>query len=240
MNHLDGYLGPEPSKVISSTLKRRSLDAPGGFPMFRVVHSEFVYEQIGGEWSDWDESIPYDDRGKLSNIVDVDGKPMPLTKPLRTVTEIRTIPKYVNLEEQGWILERWFPPHKFGSPEEHYSHVVPGTSVPKLGPYPDRGAYVMLTGPFPEVPSIDFLQDFIGYHQSITEAIMDQDVEAYIKQRVYDREKAAEKKQKEGVQASTDRMMDHAKGILLGTSLAAGRLRSRAAERMGIRSHVGN
>lgn len=240
MNHLDGYLGPEPSTVISSTLRRRSLDAPGGFPTFRVVHSEFIFEQIGGVWNDWDESIAAEDRGVMSNVLDQDGNPIPYSSPLRTVTEIRTIPKYVHLETQGWILERWFPAHKFGSPEAHYAQVVPGTSIPKLGPYPERGAYVMLTGPFPEQPSIDFLQDFIGYHQSITEAIMDQDIDAYVKKRVYDREQAAVKKQEADVQASVDKMMDHAKGILLGTSLAAGRLRSRAAERMGIRSHVGN
>lgn len=241
LEHLDGYLGPEPSKVLSDTLKRRSSLAPGGYPVFRVVHSAYVFERIGGEWTDWDENVAYDDRGKVSSLVDMNGNPMaPLNKPMRTVIEIRTIPKYVDLDTEGWILERWFPAHMAGSPEAHYSQVVPGTSIPLLGPYPERGFYVMLTGPFPAEPSISFLEDFIGYHKSITDEVMGRDVEAHIKKRVYDREQAEEKKRAKGIQDTVDRLTDASKSILLGGSLAAGRLRSRAAERMGIRTHVGN
>ncbi|HEV2709147.1 MAG TPA: hypothetical protein VGU67_02940 [Edaphobacter sp.] len=240
MNHLDHYVGPEAPATLANTLKRRYMETPGGYPMFRLVHSEYVLEKIGGEWTDWDESIAVEDRGRLSAIVDLDGNAMAMNRPMRTVVEVRTVPKYSHLDPPGWILERWFPAHKFGSPELYAENVVPGTSIPRLGPYPHEGAYVMLTGPFPEIPSISFLEDFIGYHQSITEAIMDQDIEAYIKKRCYDREQAEEKKRTAGVRDSYDKMMDASKSILFGSSLAAGRLRSEAAEKHGIRSHVGN
>jgi hypothetical protein len=240
LKHLDGYNGPEPSKIISDTLKRRSLDAPGGYPVFRVVRSEFVFEQIGGEWNDWSDEIAVADRGLLSNVLDKDGKPLPASRPIRTVTEIRTIPTYCSLDEQGWILERWFPCHLFGSPETHYADVVPGTSIPKRGPYPERGKYVMLTGPFPQEPSIDFLQDFISSRQKWFEEVKSQEIEAYIKQRCYDAAAAHEKKRADSLAETVAKMMDRAKTILLGTSLAAGRMRTQAAERMGLRSHVGN
>jgi hypothetical protein len=240
MNHLDGYLGPEPPKIVSDTLRRRSLDAPGGYPVFRVVHSEFVYEQIGGIWNDWDDNVAVEDRGRISSIVGVDGLPMQMDRPIRTVAEIRTVPTYCGMDTQGWILERWFPAHNFGSPEWHYEQVVPGTSIPSLGPYPERGKYVMLTGPFPEPPSIDFLQDFISFHQQKAEAIMDQDVTAYVRQRIYDREQAEEKKKAAAIQDTFLRLVDSSKSILEGSSLAAGRIRSRAAEAVGLRSHVGN
>lgn len=240
LKHLDGYTGPEPSNVISSTLRRRSLDAPGGYPVFRVVHSEFVHEQLGGTWTDWDENTPMDDRGALSNILDQDGRPQPAATPIRMVTEIRTIPTYCHLETQGWILERWFPCHMFGSPQEHYADVVPGTSIPKRGPYPERGKYMMLTGPFPEQPSIDFLQDFISSRQQWFETVQAQEITAYVRNRCYEQERAAEKKRQASIAENYARMKDATMGILLGTSLAAGRIRSRAAEAAGIRSHVGN
>jgi hypothetical protein len=128
----------------------------------------------------------------------------------------------------------------FGSPEEHYAHKVPGTSLPKLGPYPERGRYVMLTGPFPEEPSIDFLQDFISSRQKWFESVQAQELTAYIRQRCYDREQAEEKKRAKGIEDSYYRIREASKGILLGSSLAAGRIRSRAAEKHGIRTHVGN
>jgi hypothetical protein len=240
LKHLDGYVGPEPSNIIVSTLKRRSLDAPGGYPVFRVVRSEHVYEQLGGEWNDWDENTPISDRGAISNILDAQGNPTAVANPIRTVIEIRTVPTYCSLDEQGWILERWFPPHMFGSPEEHYADVVPGTSIPKRGPYPERGKYIMLTGPFPEEPSIDFLQDFISSRQQWFETVQSQEIGAYIKQRCYDRAQAEEKKRKHKVSENLARMIDANKSILLGSSLAAGRIRSRAAERAGIRTHIGN
>jgi hypothetical protein len=69
---------------------------------------------------------------------------------------------------------------------------------------------------------------------------MDQDIEAYIKKRVYEREQAEEKARAAGIQDSYEKIMDASKGILLGSSLTAGRLRSQAAEKHGIRTHVGN
>jgi hypothetical protein len=240
LKHLDGYVGPEPSKALIDTLKRRHMDTPGGYPRYRLVHSEFVLEKIGGEWTDWDESIAVEDRGRISAITDADGQPIVMNRPTRTVIEVREVPKYSHINPPGWILERWFPAHKFGTPGMYAECVVEGTSVPRLGPYPHEGAYVMLTGPFPEQPSISFLEDFIGYHQSITEAIMDQDIEAYIKKRVYEREQAEEKARAAGIQDSYEKIMDASKGILLGSSLTAGRLRSQAAEKHGIRTHVGN
>ena len=240
VKHLDGYAGPEPSKVIRETLKRRSLDAPGGYPVFRVVHSQFVYEQIGGEWNDWDENTPIADRGKLSSVLNAQGEPMPAATPLRVVTEMRTIPTYCAFETQGWILERWFPAHLFGSPEAHYADVVPGTALPRRGPYPERGKYVMLTGPFPEEPSIDFLQDFLSARQQWFETVRSQDIEAYIRQRCYDQQEAYNRKRKKDLAESIARMLEASKSILLGSSLAAGRVRNAAAERAGIRSHVGN
>ena len=240
MKHLDGYLGPEPSKVIRDTLQRRSLEAPGGYPVFRVVHSEYVFEQLGGEWNDWDDNVPVADRGQISNLLDAQGQPVAMANPIRVVTEIRTVPTYCALETQGWVLERWFPAHLFGSPEAHYADVVPGTSIPRRGPYPERGKYVMLTGPFPEQPSIDFLQDFISSRQQWFETVQAQEIEAYIRQRCYDQQQAYDKKRAKDLQESVARMKDASQGVLLGSSLAAGRIRNAAAERMGIRSHVGN
>lgn len=240
MAHLDGYCGPEPSKIISDVLKRRSGEAPGGYPVYRLVWSEHVFERIGGEWNDWSDEVAVEDRGRISDLVDAQGNPVPIARPTRTVVEIRTIPTYCGEEIQGWFLERWFPAHLFGSPEEHYADVVPGSNIPRRGPYPERGKYMTLTGPFPEEPSIDFLQDFISSRQQWFDSVRSQDIEAYVKNRVYEQQKAMDKKRKDTRNENLARIKELTKNILYGSSLAAGRLRNKAAEMAGIRSHMGN
>src|ERR1700692_1430340 len=61
---------------------------------------------------------------------------------VREVVELRREPKYT--PHDRWHIERWVAPEAYGSPREWYAQTIErahGTSVPALGPYPERGEY---------------------------------------------------------------------------------------------------
>jgi len=242
MKHLDHYTGPEPTAMAADHLRRRNgtFDIGGTkYPMWRLVWSEDVFEQTGGEWQDWPEGTAFSDRGAISNILDQDGRPQPMATPIRVVAEVRRVPAYSHFDNPGWVLERWFPPSMFGGEEAWYSAVVPGTTVHRMGPYPVDGRYIQRGGPFPQIPGMDFLEDFISSDQKRVEAVMSMDPEAYIKQQVYRAEERERKQSEHAIEENTARLRDSM--LFLDTiSLSAGALRNKMAERSGIRSHMGN
>ena len=81
-------------------------------------------------------------------------------KPIRVVTEMREVRKYPHAD--GWILEKWFPASAYGTQEEWYSYKAIDGFTPMLGPYPERGDYEMIYGPWTKIPSTDVLQKLIS------------------------------------------------------------------------------
>src|SRR5207253_2202246 len=106
---------------------RRALLVAGGTnrfgdPNFRVVWGDSLFDWIGGNWEDRDES------GNL----------------IREVKQLRWAVKYPWLAHR-WIVERWLPPEKFGTPETWARQTREWGqegNIPQLGPYPSRGRYV--------------------------------------------------------------------------------------------------
>jgi hypothetical protein len=240
MRHLDNYVGPNPPDSFIETLKRRQgTFGASRFPVWRLVWSENVMEKIGGEWQDWPDGVAISDRGAVSNILDQDGRPQPMATPIRVVTEVREIPAYSHLDRPGWMLERWFPPSMFGGEAAWYAEVVPGTTVHRLGPYPIDGRYVQRGGPFPQIPGMDFIEDFISGDQKAVETVMSMDPQAYIKQQVYKAQEKDRKLSEHAIAENTARLID-SMSFLDSTSLSAGALRNKMAEKSGIRSHMGN
>lgn len=251
MRHLDGYTGHEVSS-IAEFLIRIGGRSHFGFPNYRLVQSESVLEQKGGEWRDWDENLEVHERAKfvrkqftvrektvvLGKEVEVDVQKsilVPGNSPLRVVTEVRTVQKYSHFEMQGWILEKWYAPEVFGSPEDWYRHIVPGTEVPRLGPFPDRGQYEMIAGIFPEPPSLSFLEQMIAFQAKRAREMQERDVRSILSDKIYAHEREEEKRAQEAEAKIRDLISP-----LLGTSLESGRWRNEIAERAGIRSHMGN
>jgi hypothetical protein len=250
--HLDDYQGRE-NPFLRDFLIKLGGKNPFGFPNFRLVESERVLEKKGGNWHDWDENLTADERAPiirktitvreekeiLGKIVPVDVERsivLPGNTPWRVIAEVREIPKYSHLDTQGWILEKWFAPELFGGEEFWTSQIVPGTTVPLLGPYPERGVYEMIAGVFPFAPECSFLEQFISFHTKRSREMQESDARKVMNQKT-DRLLAAEQQKND---EATQHILDKIKGPLLGTSLAAGRLRNEMAERAGIRSHMGN
>lgn len=236
-NENDGYSGPEHLET-NEYLKDRHGDGFMGFPWYRLIHSRFVMALSGGEWSDWDQNLPSALRGEL--VSDGNGSVMAGSRAERRITEVRRTPKYPLLHgTPGWIFERWMPPAYFGSPVAWESYVVPGRSLPRLGPFPHQGEYILIGGPYPEAPTGPFLDQLVEQWELMRDDVLAFEAAAYVRKRTYDAEEedriASERWNREASQANVTAMLP-----MMSTFLEGGRARQSAVERAGIRSNYGN
>ncbi len=234
----DDYGGPEPQDANEYLAERHGCGFMG-FQLYRIVHSQYVTALSGGEWSDWDKNIPTALRGSL--VADSTGKGVEANmRADRQVIEMRRVPKYPLLfHTPGWIFERWMAPAYFGSPVEWEQRVVRGTSLPSLGPYPSKGEYILIAGPYPEAPTGPFLDRIVEQWDLMREETLAMETAAYVRMRTYEAEeedaRSSEKWNREASAANLAAMSP-----LFSTFLEGGRARQAAAERAGIFSNYGN
>jgi hypothetical protein len=241
-NELDSYNGPEPHGV-NEHLRRRHGDGFMGFPLYRLVHTAFLFRLSGGEWVDWDENLPIDKRGNL--VADETGTaPAPNTRCERHKLEIRRVCKYPEFASSpGWMLERWMAPAYFGTPSEWNSRVVPGTTLSQLGPYPYQGQYISTTGygflPYPQAPTGPFLDRIIEQWNLMRDETLAMSAGAYIRKRDFE---AIEEDREREERWNRDQHEAHmvVMNSFLSTFLEGGRARQQAAERCGVSSNYGN
>lgn len=239
---LDGYGGPE-LKEANDYLRQRHGNGYMGFPNYRVIFSSFATELSAGDWADWDESLPAELRGRI--VAGETGKELCSEYHAeRHVIEMRRIPKYCEfVDTPGFILEKWMGPAYFGSPSEWASHVVEGTKVPMLGPYPHRGAYVSClppgVTPYPEAPTGPYLDRIIEQWEIMRNEMLAFSAGGYIRKRMYDAENrqklSDEKWNRESQQANMTALRP-----FFSTYLEGGEARQLAAEHAGISSNYGN
>jgi hypothetical protein len=175
-----------------------------------------------------------------------------LQQPLRAVDEMRFVRRYPY--HRGWMLQCWRPPEQFGSKTWWESQTVPGRpDLPILGPFPTKGDYEAIDhlelGPngieitrttWSELPSLSGLEE--GIHFLEDQKYREREgasPEARILIRTHDYERAIAA-HNEKVVAERNLAIGEALKPYLGNSLAAGRLRTEAAEEAGIKHHVGN
>lgn len=230
-------------------------------PIYRLVIAETRVVKMGGVFKDWDPSIPMELREGFETVevelevpepvyADVPGKGRKLVgynrtaqvkvptdhKPIREVEEVREVAKYPGVE--GIVLERWFPASSFGTRIEWEAQQTPG-GLPLLGPYPDRGEYEMVSDVRKDdMPTVSKLRDVISFWERNLENRGDSP-ETRRRQRIYAQEEQLKKDEKRVADEIYHRLMENT-GILLGSSLAAGRIRQQMAERAGLRGHFGN
>ena len=58
------------------------------------------------------------------------------------------VPRY---RTNGWVLQRWFPPHVWGKRENWVAQKAADERTPLLAAYPHRGDYMMMAGPWPTI-----------------------------------------------------------------------------------------
>jgi hypothetical protein len=62
---------------------------------------------------------------------------------------------------KGWIIERWFPPAAWGTPEEWASHRAEDGGRIMASEFPHKGDYFITNGPFEEIPDLGDLENAI-------------------------------------------------------------------------------
>jgi hypothetical protein len=119
-------------------------------PNYTVTWGWNLLTWVGGLWED------RDNEGNL----------------IREVLAMRKEPKYP-MQKNRWIVQRWLPPEKFGSPDTWNRNTKEWGeegNVPQLGPYPSRGRYQLLC--IVNTPAGGFLQ--------LTETILDDVIYAFV------------------------------------------------------------
>lgn len=228
------YLPPESVNIF---LLRFGGKTPLGEPNYRLIHTACRWMKMGGLWNEWPDKANLQDRGGLSmspgGILSPTGH-----KPIRQIPETREFLKYSHISNR-WILERWCPAHMFGSREAWEKQTVPDhNDLLLLGPYPERGDYMMVSEPTEHVPEQTQLEQAIQncefqkskHHASVEQAVIEAVNEA---QEAYDKE----------CEEFSERVRLQLMDVMIPTnrvSLAAGRHREVLAKRAGIRSHCGN
>lgn len=154
-----------------------------------------------------------------------------------------TIQKSYNGEDEirmygvkGWILERWLPPYVWDTRENWNSRKAADGLTPLFGEYPSEGDYWMLSGPWPEIPPLTFLEHEISTYE-YTRNNFSQDFEKLLREQIQQEQTAAE--------AQYNRMIDQitaigreVRQVMLSGSLEAQRVRQQAYQLMGRKDHA--
>lgn len=117
-----------PRQLLAELTRYGGLN-PFGVPLFRVVLAQNVREQTFGTM----RHMP---------LIDVDAvDDVPEVEPERFSSGEIWVPRY---NQEGWILERWFPAHAWGS-QGDWEHETAQDGVTRLkGAFPRQGDYFMV------------------------------------------------------------------------------------------------
>lgn len=234
------YHGP---KFYVDQLTTKCGKSPYGDVLYRVALAGAIIIKKTIEWQDWDDSTDMALRGGIVTDTDT-GRPVASPyKPLRTKVERREVTKYAAIEDEHFLIERWWPAHVLapGGREDWNAqeHLVPGSGGDSIyGEFPSQGDYEMVVGPFLKPPSLSYVLDYITHREMHLEQ-MERDVAKRIKERVYEGSRAEQRASKQRTEENAYRIADSIR-VAESSSLAAGRWRTEMAERHGYRSHIGN
>lgn len=253
----DVLAGGEAPQEVQQCLLETGGNNPFGEPNFQLTIAEKTRLFQGGEWHEWPKGSRLQNRGGM--LLNENGLPCapPQDKPIRITVEMRWVARYPSLH--GWILQEWFPAHKYGPPEDWSKHKVPGSNLCRLGPYPQFGDYELAL-PFgwrqaadqevldrdsrfsknPDCPPLHVLRTAIQYAERCREFWHSMSAEARIKAREDHhlmRQALIEKHEHDRrIEIIRDEMSP-----LFSSSLEAGRWREKLARDGQIKvGHVGN
>jgi hypothetical protein len=138
---------------------------------------------------------------------------------------------------EGWILEKWKPAERCGSPEIWESYRFRGEAA--LGPFPQHGEYDLLSGPTPYMPDATQLEEAVRQNF--------RDIESRprsARERVYLMMARADARRKQLAKEQNDRAdafrKDGPASLRNRLSLGAGRVIQEMAKKAGLVGHYGN
>ncbi len=209
-------------------------------PQWRLLIASDRRVKESGVYRDWATGLSTAEKGGLNFQPNPNAPGCNFSRhdnrPLRVVTEMREVRKYPQAE--GWVLEKWFPASSYGTQAEWSSYKAVDGYTPMLGPYPERGDYEMVFGPWFKAPSSDVLQRLIAQYSAGINARRGTAAgraQEYLLRYQYEEEQAEAKRKQE-----YDAMMQDHLSPLHSGSLAASRWRQDLARRTGNgNEHIG-
>lgn len=154
-------------------------------------------------------------------------------KPDKVETGWKMVPEW---GLAGWVLEKWFAPETVNRTVWEDARSEDGT--PMMGPYPDKGYYFMLAGPWEQMPTLADLKLAIAMHIR-TEEEMPQEYQQLLLQRIHTETEAKERAYKEAVDNLAHFYESEVAPVVKGSSLGASRIRQELANEVGDFSHQG-
>lgn len=144
------------------------------------------------------------------------------------------VPKY---PVTGWIVERWFPPSKYGPRDVWESQKGQDGVTPLLGPYPHEGDYFMLLGPWDKLPAISDLQCAIAQHLH-AERNRPASYETMVANLVREAKDQEEREYQKYIANLEQFRKSEILPVLRSTSLSAQRVRQQVQQSLGLKSHA--
>lgn len=148
-------------------------------------------------------------------------------KPDKVETGWKMVPEW---GLAGWVLEKWFAPETVNRAVWEDARSEDGT--PMMGPYPDKGYYFMLAGPWEQMPTLADLRLAIAMHIR-TEEERPQEYQQLLLQRIHAETEAKERAYKEALDNLGHFYESEVEPVMRGTSLGAGRIRNDLAAQVG-------
>jgi hypothetical protein len=129
-----------------------------GDPNWRVILAQNHLVQRAGMWTDFDEDIEQVHFEPGHHGLKYTTQRI---APERIRIGILWVPRY---QVEGWVLERWFSSAAYGSRESWEAALSQDGITPMMGPFPEHGGYMMLSGggPWEEIPNLEDLRAAIS------------------------------------------------------------------------------
>jgi hypothetical protein len=154
-------------------------------------------------------------------------------KPLSVERGMKDIPVY---NFTGFILEKWKPADTFGTPMEWTRFRFEGQAA--LGPYPTYGAYELISGPTPYMPTSEQVETAIRREaRELNErSVSPQERVLKMMQEI----EAIEEAEARETHRNIDAAYKETSVLMNRISLGAGKVRQELANKAGLDGHYGN
>ena len=215
-------------KPIRDMILRFAGTNPYGKPIWRACLAQHVTARRGGVFHNLEGGR------KTMFVYGPDGKRYYQPIGDRVTTGFMDVPKYPH---KGWIMERWMPPHLYGTKQE-WEAQKSEDGTPMMGPFPSEGDYFLINGPFPKMPDWGDMENAIAHYEK-QQRMRPTDFASALKQFMKNERDEQEAKRQAFEDELEQMRVSELLPMLKSTSLSAQRFRNALNASIGDRSHFG-
>lgn len=228
----------EAPKAVQKAITKFGGKNSYGQPLWRIVLAQDQLVKRGGVHMKWPtgeiktcgfEKIPDGKGGYVYRQVPIEQHPESVTYG------VLEVPKY---PVRGWVLERWFPPHVFGSKDDWMSAKAVDGLTPLFGEFPSRGDYFMVVGPLDELPELSDIENAIAMWEKQM-SLRPTNTQAWFERELKEQRDAEEAAYEKMVAELTQYAKSEITPIFNTISTGAQAVRNEVQKSLGNQSHLG-